>query len=413
MQNVTNPLRLAILTNSFPTVSETFIFHKVLGLQKAGLDVTVWVHAKSNDTPAFAGFDANLANIIVRQACLGHGLKGAFLGVTKVILRHPVEAWHLWLQSARLYPQARRALRAWLLALPLKCGHFDLIHFEFSGLAVTYLDALPLLCPVKLLTSCRGAAEQIMPLTVPERGQQLRQVLAHMDKVHCVSAEIRNHVQRYGLRSEQAFINHPAIDPQQFQRQHPYPLKRQGPYQILSVGRLHWKKGLEFGLLAVSKLVQAGLDVQYQILGEGGEEEKLRYLIHTLGLTNKVDLLGCQPAESVRQALEEADIFLLPSLSEGLSNAVLEAMAMEVPIVSTIAGGMPEAIQDGQEGFLVPPMTPDALANKMQSLLENPTMRAEMGRVGRRRVEHQFNLRGQIDCFIEQYSTLMESNVIS
>jgi hypothetical protein len=78
-------------------------------------------------------------------------------------------------------------MRAFLLALPIKQSDYDIIHFEMSGIAVAYLDALPLLKPAKLVTSCRGAAEQITPLIDPTRGEKLRQVFKEMDLVHCVS----------------------------------------------------------------------------------------------------------------------------------------------------------------------------------------------------------------------------------
>jgi len=402
-------VRLALIVNSFPTISETFIVNKVLGLQKAGLDLTVWVHSQRNDATAFADRLKAHFPFQVKPTLLARGFAWLPASLFSTVLKQPGRALRLWRQARGLYPELRRAIRAWVLALPLALAEFDLIHFELSGLAVIYLDALPLLRPAKLLTSCRGAAEQITPLIHSERAQQLQEVFAQLDAVHCVSADIQCTVERYGLSPQKAFVNHPAIDLQQFIRRQPYPFKSQGPYRILSVGRLHWKKGFEFGLLAIYQLIQAGLDVQYQIIGAGEEEEKLRYLINALGLGDKVNLSGLKSAEKVRQAMEESDIFLLPSLSEGLSNAVLEAMAMEIPVVSTNAGGMAEAITDGQEGFLVPPMQPDMMVAKLKKLLDQPKLRAQMGQAGRKRVVEQFHLHRQINCFVEQYSALVNT----
>lgn len=404
-------VRLALIVNSFPTISETFIVNKVLGLQKAGLDVTVWVNSQYNDAPAFVDRLRVHTSVQVKPTLMTRGPVWLSVNLVLIILKKPGKAVRLWHQARELYPEWKRAIRAWVLALPLALAEFDLIHFELSGLAVAYLDAFPLLRPSKLLTSCRGAAEQITPLMHPERAQQLREVFAQLDLVHCVSVDIQSTVQRYGLDSRKAFVNHPAIDVQQFLRRRPYESITQRPYRIISVGRLHWKKGFEYGLLAIHQLVQAGFDMQYQIIGGGEEEEKLRYMINVLNLADRVDLLGYRSAQEVRQALEEADIFLLPSLSEGLSNAVLEAMAMEIPVISTAAGGMAEAITEGEEGFLVPPMQPELMARKIQKLLENTVMRLEMGRAGRKRVESQFNLPRQISCFVEQYMTLVETNV--
>jgi len=403
-------MRLAVVVNKFPTLSESFIFNKVLGLLEAGLDVTVWVHSDKNDAAAFADRLQGHPPMQVKSTLLASGTAWLPIRLFLMVLQQPSEALHLWRRTRGLYPNLRRAIRAWILALPLASAGFDLIHFELSGLAVAYLDALPLLNPAKLLTSCRGTGEQVTPIVHPERVQQLESVFAQMDAVHCVCADIQRIAERYGLGAEQAFVNHPAIDPQQFKRQQPYPVSNEGPYHILTVGRLNWIKGLEFGLLAVQRIVQAGVDLKYQIIGEGEEEEKLRYLIDALGLSGKVHLSGRQPAEKVRHALEEADIFLLPSLSEGLSNAVLEAMAMEIPVVSTTAGGMAEAITDGLEGFLVPPMQPDMMAAKLKILLDQPKLRAQMGQAGRKRVVEQFNLHRQINCFVEQYGALVDTS---
>jgi glycosyltransferase involved in cell wall biosynthesis len=402
-------MRLALIVNGFPTISETFIVNKALGLQKAGLDVTVWVNSQNNDAAAFADRLRADPPVQVKPTLLARGFVWLPVSLVLIILKQPGKAARLWRQARRLYSQQRRAVRAWVLALPLALAEFDLIHFELSGLAVTYLDALPLLRPSKLLTSCRGAAEQIMPLMHTERVQQLREVFTQLDAIHCVSTDIQSTAQEYGLSPQKAFVNHPSIDTQQFLRHQPYGFITQRPYRIISVGRLHWKKGFEYGLLAIHHLVRAGFDVQYQIIGGGEEEEKLRYMINVLGLADRVNLSGYRSAQEVRLVLEQADIFLLPSLSEGLSNAVLEAMAMEIPVVSTTAGGMAEAITDGQEGFLVPPMQPELMAGEIRRLLENTTMRTEMGRAGRKRVESQFNLPRQISCFVEQYMTLIKA----
>ncbi|MGH7720995.1 MAG: glycosyltransferase, partial [Gemmatimonadaceae bacterium] len=296
-----------------------------------------------------------------------------------------------------------RSLRAWALGLPLAAGEFDIVHFEYSGIAVSYLDVLSLLAPAKLIVSCRGAAEQITPLVDAKRAEGLRAMFAVVDRVHCVSNDMVDTVRQYGLDPRRAFVNYPSIDLGEFRRLRPYRAATEGPVRIVSTGRLHWKKGFEYALLAVRKLLDAGHDVSYAILGGGPEEERLRVTISDLRLAGCVELRGRQPSGAVRSALEEADIYLLPSVSEGLSNAALEAMAMELPVVSTSAGGMAEAIDDGLEGLLVPTRDADALARRIEDLLRDPGRRAEMGRAGRRRVERQFSLEGQTARFVEEY----------
>jgi len=400
-----NPLRIALIVNSFPKLSETFIFNKVLGLMQAGMDVTVFTGSQRNDGAAFEDRLSQIQPGQVRHTLLGRGFIGILVGLMQISVTKPLEAAKLIGQSHRLYPKNfRRGLRAWILALPLKLGHFDLIHFEFSGLAVTYLDALPLLKTSKLLTSCRGAAEKIMPVVDPTRGAQLRKVFKYLDLVHCVSSDMEETVREYGRKPEQAFVNHPAIDTELFHREQPYQGKTTGPYRLISVGRLHWKMRL---------LLNDGYDVLYDIIGGGIEEERLLFMIHDLGLTERVHLHGNQPARQVRQMYEKADICLLPSLSEGMSNVALEAMAMALPIVSTTVGGMAEALTDGVEGFLVPPYQPEIMAEKTALLIDNPELRIQMGKAGRQRVEKDFTLEDQIKKFLSIYQSLSEDQLKS
>jgi len=400
-------LRIALVVNTFPKLSETFIFNKVLGLTQAGMDVTVFTSNKKSNYRAFEDRLSLIQPLKVKPTLIGRGFLGIFLGLLKIGFTKPLEAMKLLNKSCLLYPKnLKRIIRAWVLALPLKLGYFDIIHFEFSGIAVSYLDALPLLKPSKLLTSCRGAAEQITPIIEPDRKMQLEKTFGYLDRVHCVSDDMVNTAEKLGLKPSQAFVNRPAIDINLFRRVQAYQGKSKGPYRLISVGRLHWKKGLGFGLLAVHQLLDSGYDVLYDIIGGGVEEEQLLFMIHDLGLTAYVQLYGSQPAQVVRQRYEKADICILPSLSEGLSNVALEAMAMELPVVSTNVGGMGEAITDGVEGFLVPPYQPEIMAEKAALLIDHPELRIRMGKAGRLRVEKDYLIERQIRNFIFEYKNL-------
>jgi colanic acid/amylovoran biosynthesis glycosyltransferase len=399
-------IRLAVVVNRFPALSESFIFKKVMGLRARGVDVHVLAHSHSDDREHYS-VPLNQYELRVIYSPLADGITNLPFALLSLIARNPIRTIHLFRRAVVCYGATRRAIRAWVQALPLVLGNYNLIHFEFSGLAASYLDALPLLEPAKIIVSCRGAAEQITPLIRPERTIELRRVFAQVSRVHCVSADMLHSVQQYGLVPNQAFVNYPSIDINLFQRSQPYIGRKSGPCRLLSVGRLHWKKGLECAILAVRALLDEGHDICYEIIGSGQEEERLRFMIRELGLEGQVCLKGAKTAEDVRLALEEADIYLLPSVSEGLSNAVLEAMAMEIPVIATEVGGMAEAITDGCEGYLVPPWQPQPMAEKIRMLIADADLRCQMGQAGRRRVVEQFNLQHQVDIFIDQYQQLL------
>jgi colanic acid/amylovoran biosynthesis glycosyltransferase len=315
-------------------------------------------------------------------------------------------ALRVWRAAQQRYGTGRRAVRAALLALPLDA--FDIVHLEYSGLAVAWRDALPLRTRAKLVVSCRGTAEKITPLVQPDRAALLADVFARCDRIHCVSADMQRACEKYGLDPAKAFVNRPAIDVQRFRRATPYVARDRGPYRLLSTGRLTWSKGLEYALLAVRELVEAGHPVMYEIIGAGPEEERLRFAVSDLRLGEHVHFAGRRSSTEVRAALERADLFVLSSVSEGISNAALEAMAMALPLVTTTAGGMTEAVADGVEGLLVPPRDPHALADRIAELLRDGPQRAAMGRSARMRIEREFSLERQIDVYLKEYASLVD-----
>jgi glycosyltransferase involved in cell wall biosynthesis len=172
-------------------------------------------------------------------------------------------------------------------------------------------------------------------------------------------------------------------------------------------------KGYEFALVAISRLRRAGISIRYRIFGAlGDENERLQLLaaIRDLGLEDCVEVCGPCSRTEVREALRSTDVFLLASVSEGLSTATLEAMAMEVPVVVTDTGGMREAVTDGVEGLVVPSRDPEALAQALATLADDVVLRRELGVKGRVRVITDFELSQRAAAMREQYLRLVRAH---
>ena len=147
--------------------------------------------------------------------------------------------------------------------------------------------------------------------------------------------------------------------------------------RIVAVGALKPLKGFDILLRALNILSVDGFGFELLIAGKGSERSNLERMIRELGLTNQVRLLG--EIDDIPGLLAGSHMFVHPSRSEGLSNAILDAMAEGLPVVATAVGGTPEIIQDAENGLLVPPDEPISLARAIQTLLQDSQLRYRLG----------------------------------
>ena len=165
---------------------------------------------------------------------------------------------------------------------------------------------------------------------------------------------------------------------------------------ILTCGRLVEKKGMQFVIRALAQMPK-DLNAELRVIGDGPLRAELEQLVTKMGLSDQVRFLGAQTHESVFSQLQSADIFVLTSVRavngdrEGIPVSILEAQAACIPVISTLHSGIPEGVQDGRTGFLVPERDVDAIASKLELLLRDAQMRADMGANGRSFISNNFN----------------------
>jgi glycosyltransferase involved in cell wall biosynthesis/peptidoglycan/xylan/chitin deacetylase (PgdA/CDA1 family) len=155
------------------------------------------------------------------------------------------------------------------------------------------------------------------------------------------------------------------------------------------VARLSPEKGVDCLLDALALLAADGEGARLAIVGDGPDRSALEDRARAAGLSDRVDFLGFQP--KVATLLPTMDVFALPSRSEGIPLALLEAMAASRPCIATRVGGVPEVIEDGVNGLLVPPEDPAALANAIRRLLKDPTLRDRLGRAALEHVRKEWS----------------------
>jgi len=179
------------------------------------------------------------------------------------------------------------------------------------------------------------------------------------------------------------------------------------------VGRLVSGKGIEFYLRAARIVLERGWDVRFLMIGAGGPQKNYRSEVETLAQQLMVDhrVIFTGQRQDVPDILRDVDIVVHPSLTEGLSNVILEAMAGCIPVVATRVGGNPELVEDGRTGFLVPVENSEEIANAICRLLDQPEMAHAFGERARRRVVDEFSIDRMLSKTEALYLRLLEQDL--
>jgi glycosyltransferase involved in cell wall biosynthesis len=176
------------------------------------------------------------------------------------------------------------------------------------------------------------------------------------------------------------------------------------PAKIGSIGRLIRRKGFATLIEGFSRIEG---EAHLEIIGDGPERNHLAELITRLSLNRRVELLGQLPNNDVLEKLMSWDMFVFSPTWEGFGLVVLEAMSSGKPVIATDVGGIPEIIQDGTTGILVPPENPKALADKIDELINNPALRSRLGNAARKHVEENFTLKEMVEKTKKIYKKLV------
>lgn len=398
--------RLVLVVPQFPRLSETFIVSKFLGLLQAGWDVhIVCQHFSSREWAEFAQLRERpelrqRVHVAWRQSprLAAGGLWP--VAAVETAVRAPQAMVDYWQQGGHVL--GNRLPKRFYLDARLIALQPDILHFEFGSLSVgrTYLKEL-LGC--RLTASFRGYDLNYVGLDVPGYYDELWQTA---DALHFLGDDLWQRALRRGCPPDMPHaLIPPAIDTAYFDpaQESARPVDPDGPLRVLSVGRLAWKKGHEYSLQAMALLQAQGIPATLRIIGDGPYAEPLAFARYELGLQDGVTFLGGQPREIVRREMAMADVLLHAAVSEGFCNAVIEAQAMQLPVVTSDADGLPANVRDGETGFVVPRRDAAALAGRLALLAEDPELRHRMGMAGRERVVHCFRIEDQIVAFDHFY----------
>jgi glycosyltransferase involved in cell wall biosynthesis len=175
------------------------------------------------------------------------------------------------------------------------------------------------------------------------------------------------------------------------------------------VANLRAEKGHDTLLAAVPRILARHPGASVTLVGDGPRREALETLARALGVSAAVHFLG--ECRDVAPVLAGHDLFVLPSRSEAFPNALIEAMATALPVVATSVGGIPEVVRSGENGLLVPPDDPPALADAIVALMDDPARAAALGRAARADVERHYTIDRMVEQFEQLYLAEIETHV--
>lgn len=439
----TGARRVAYVMNAFPRLSETFIAHEIHQLERLGQPLRLMAVKREPEPkvhPVVAAIRAPLVHLpavtslssTTLMAWLRRNAPAFAADHAHVLRRHPLR-WASALATAlglawqhRSAPEGggpRRLRKVYIkeflqagsvAAEVLRQGDVGHLHGHFChGVAtITWLAARMAALPYSFTAHAKDIYQpELNPGRLLERKMAGARFVATCT---CANATVLR--QRHPRPCEVHTIYH-GLDTDWFAPPAHRPLLAPGmPPLVLAVGRLVEKKGFEHLVMACARLRGAGVRFECLIVGESGPaEQALRALIRELDLEEQVRLAPVMRQDELRLLYARARLFALPCQvmddgdRDGFPNVLAESMAMGLPVVSTSISGIPELIDDGVHGLLVPPRDPSSLAEALRRLLEDDELHARLAVAGRQRICERFDSRRTTVALAELFRAQLDA----
>lgn len=413
-------LRVAFVVSHFPMLSEPFILNQITGLLDRGHEVDIYSEFHGDATKVHPSVEKYQ---LLNRTFYLHPVPDSLLSRVASGIRLLLQQGHrdpaLFLRSLNGFKYRSLAAAGWLLhtapSLAQKAP-YDIVHAQFGTQGFRGRLLRDLGAPwTKLLVTFRG---HDISSYVERYGATVYRPLFQTGDFFLANCEFfRQRVIQLGCDPQKIIVHGSGIDCNQFAFV-PRTLTPQEPIRIATTGRLVEKKGIEYSIRAIGKLAPTYPHLEYHIIGEGPLRPHFEQLIQDLGIAHLVTLHGQQPQRELIQILNRCHIFVAPSVTaadgnqDAPVNVLKEAMAMGLPVVSTRHGGIPELVQDGISGFLVPERDADALAERLEFLINHTDRWPAIGQAGRAYVETHYNMNTLNDELVTLYQRLLNAEPI-
>lgn len=421
-------MKIAFIVDRFPVLSETFVINQITGLIERGHEVHIYGR-ETYDNKLHP--DVEKYKLIERTHYLPEIPKNYLARLFHVLYlfaKNFSQAPLVLLRSLNIFKYGKRAacLRLFYSTLPfLDVPKYDIIHCQFGrqaickfgpysyeGLVIREIGAVE----GKLLTTFRGYD---ISWYLHKYGENVYDGLFEKGDFFYTNCEFfRQRVIELGCDEEKIVVHGSGINCSRFTFKARYP-DASGLIRIASTGRLVEKKGIEYAIRAIAEVAKVYPNVEFNIIGDGELKERFLQIIQELNVEDKVHLKGWRNQKEIISILDETHIFVAPSVtaSDGNQdapvNTLKEAMAMGLPVIGTLHGGIPELVEDSVSGFLVPERDEKAIAQKLIYLIEHPEIWQQMGLSGRKKVETSYDTDKLNSELVEMYQHILDENLYS
>jgi glycosyltransferase involved in cell wall biosynthesis len=390
-------LKVAYVMSRFPKLTETFVLFEMLAVEEQGLDVGLYpllrqcepvVHPDAIPLTDRAHFHPFLSRAILRsQLAFLRRSPRTYLTTLWALLRGTWGSLNFFVGAAAIFPKVVHAARL------MAAEGVDHVHCHFAnhpaaaGFVIHRLTGIPFSFTahgfdlhVDRRMLCAKIADAAFVVPISKYNREL------------IVKECGEHVRR------KLVVIHCGVDTRFFRPADPSPVD-QGPLSILCIGKLHEVKGQKHLVEACRLLYEAGIDFACAFVGDGPDRRELTRQIAESGLEGRVVILGERDRLEIARLLSSAHVLAAPSVParsgkrEGIPVVLMEAMSAEVAVVASRLSGVPELVEDGVSGLLVPPGDAAALAAALRRLHAGPALRRMLAQNGRKKVLAEFDVR--------------------
>jgi colanic acid/amylovoran biosynthesis glycosyltransferase len=392
--NQQEKIRMAYLVSRYPAVSHTFILREVRQLRALGFEIHVAsINSPDRDETGLTAEEREEKS--ATYYIKAHGPAGALIAHLATLASRPIGYFRGMLHALRLGGWDLKGLlygllyfiEAVMIGRWMRSKALTHLHVHFATPASNVALIASRVFPITFSITVHGPDEfyDVSQYRLPQK-------ITSASFICCIGAYARSQLMKLSPASEwgKFEISPLGVDSSAFA---PRPF-RENPeiFDLICVGRLTPAKGQHILIAAIARLLKEGRSIRLRLVGDGPDRRSLEKMVDELGLGDHVIFEGAVNQDRIRSLYTQADLFVLASFAEGIPVVLMEAMAMEIPCVTTFITGIPELIRDGVDGILIQPSDDVELAKAIARLADDAMLRRGIGEQGRKRVREKYDL---------------------